>query len=111
MKPRWPAIYLVLLLGLPHAQSQVVINEIFYHSPNDLNDLQWIELHNTTDQAVSLTGWRLTKGTKCTFGAGASVPGGGYVVVCKDKKVFQEFYEVTPVAEFEKPLKHNTEKL
>jgi len=43
----------VALLALP-LHAQVVINEIFYHAPDDLNDLQWIEFHNTTDTHQSL---------------------------------------------------------
>ena len=27
--------------------AQVVINEILYHAPDDLDDLQYVELHNT----------------------------------------------------------------
>ena len=51
-------ICLVLVFVAPALRAQVVINEIFYHAPDDLTDLQWIELYNTTDQEVNLSGWQ-----------------------------------------------------
>jgi PAS domain-containing protein len=52
---------LSLVLAALQARGQVVINEIFYHAPDDIADLQWVELYNTSDQAVNLSGWRLSK--------------------------------------------------
>src|SRR5258706_95210 len=33
----WPSV----------AGARVVINEIFYHAPNDIDDLEYVELHNS----------------------------------------------------------------
>src|SRR5438309_513582 len=93
------------LLVLP-LQAQVVINEIFYHAPDDLADLQWVELYNTSEQAVNLSGWRLAKGIKFDFGPGATIPPHGYMVVCKDRQRFKEFYEAPVAGEFSRSLKH-----
>ena len=41
------AVALFALLAAAPARAGVVINEIFYHAPDDLDDLQFIELHNT----------------------------------------------------------------
>jgi len=45
----------------------------------------WIELHNTGDEAVSLTGWSLTddedEPRKWYFPAGSAIPAGGYLLV------------------------------
>jgi hypothetical protein len=60
MKVRDLIVFTLLALLAPSVVSQVVINEIFYQAPDDLTDLQWIELFNNSDQPVDLAGWRLS---------------------------------------------------
>ena len=52
--------------------------------------VDWIELHNTSDKAVSLAGYSLSdssaKLNKWTFPAGAEIPAKGYLVVYADGK-------------------------
>src|SRR5262245_43474083 len=76
------------------ATAEVVINEIFYHAPDDLDDLQWIELHNSGGQPVDLAGWRFTRGIQFQFPAKSLLPSGGFIVLCKNAKLFAEFYDV-----------------
>jgi len=102
---------LVVMLLVSPVQAQVVINEIFYHAPDDLTDLQWVELYNTSDQVVNLSGWRLTKAIKFDFGAGATIAPHGYLVVCKDRQRFQQFYQVPVAGEFSRSFKHSGERL
>ncbi|MEM7386808.1 MAG: lamin tail domain-containing protein [Verrucomicrobiota bacterium] len=91
-------ISLLLLPGLLVARAEVVINELLYHAPNDLEELEFLELHNHGAQAVDLSGWKLTKGLKYTFSPGAEIPADGFVVLCKDASLFARFYkEVTPL--------------
>jgi hypothetical protein len=99
------------LLILP-VQAQVVINEIFYHAPvDDLTDLRWVELSRNSDQAVNLSGWRLSKGIKFDFGPGATIAPHGYSVICKDRHRFQEYYQVPVAGEFSRSLKHSGDRL
>ena len=58
----------------------MIINEIFYHAPDDLEDLQWIELYNDGDGAVDLTGWMLDGGSIFVFDA-TKIATQDYVVV------------------------------
>ena len=44
------------------ASAKVVINEIFYHAPGELEDLHYVELLNDSDSATDLGGWSLGKG-------------------------------------------------
>ena len=60
----------------------VVIHEIHYFTPED-DTLEFIELYNPSDLAVSLSGWRIDEGVRFEFPAGASVPPRGFVVVCR----------------------------
>src|SRR5207248_6147116 len=74
------------------ARAGVVINEILYHAPDDLDELQFVELHNPGDKAVDLAGWKLARAVRYEFPAGTSLAPGGYLVVCKDPKEFRRFY-------------------
>src|SRR5262249_25369650 len=58
---RAAAVVVVVVLASAPAQAGVVINEILYHSPDDLDNLQFIELHNTGTTAVDISGWKLSK--------------------------------------------------
>jgi hypothetical protein len=100
-----------LLLALCPAQAKLVINEVFYHAPDDLTDLQWIELYNTSDESVDISGWRLAKALKFTFKPGSTIAPHGYLVLCKDLKVFRNFYDVPIAGEFNRALKHSGERL
>lgn len=64
----------------------IVINEILAHS--HAIDPDWIELHNTTDSAISIGGWFLSDSEdnlrKYEIAADVVVPGNGYVVFYED---------------------------
>ena len=90
---------LLLLLALPAtANARVVINEIFYHAPNDVDDLEYVELFNDGAQPVDLTGWAFTKGIKFRFAAGTRIDARGFLVLCRDSARFKEFYGDVPIA-------------
>src|SRR5262245_34502739 len=106
------ALAACLLVTLPvPARADIVINEIFYHAPDDLDDLQFIELHNTSDQPVDLAGWKLAKAVKYEFAAKKAIAGKGYVVVCKDLKQFKKYYGFDAAGAFEGRLSHSGENL
>ena len=67
----------------------IVINEVLAHSHAALPD--WIELRNTTTNAINVGGWFLsddnsggTNNTKYEIVAGALIPAGGYLVFYED---------------------------
>ena len=93
------------------APAAVVINEIFYHAPDDLDDLQFVELHNTGDQAVSLAGWKLTKVIRYEFPAGTTIGPGGYLVVCKSLREFRRHYGFDAAGQYEGSLSHSGEEI
>jgi hypothetical protein len=68
------------------ALGSVVINELLANSQGGGPD--WIELHNPTDQAVSIGGWFLSDDaddlTKYQIAAGTSIAAGGYLVFDED---------------------------
>src|SRR5215203_358248 len=106
------SIRVLALLGafVPTVYGGVVINEVMYHAPNDLDDLEFVELHNTGAEAVNLAGWQFTKGIKFQFPAGTSIPARGFVVLARNADRFREFYQFSPAATFNEKLSNNGEK-
>ncbi len=81
-----------------------VLNEIFYHGQNDLDDLEWIEVYNPGEAPAELGGWRIGGGVEFTFPAGTRLAPGGFAVLCRDAHRFREYYEVPVAGEFRKSL-------
>lgn len=108
-------MFLASVLGLlaSTASGNVVINEIMYHPPNDLEELQYIELLNTGAADVNLSGWSFSKGVKFSFPPGTRIAGGGFLVICRNRAKFSEKYgAAVPIAgEFEGHLSHNGERV
>src|SRR4051812_48546643 len=70
------------------AANAVVISEIMYHaSSNNVLD-EWVELYNTTNAPVNVSGWKFTKGLDFTFG-NTTIGAGQYIVVAHDLARFQ----------------------
>lgn len=79
-------------------RTPVVINEIHFHPPyvpadencgGQCSDAhQWIELFNRSEEAVDLTGWRITNGIRYTFEPGTTLAAGGYLVVASSTADF-----------------------
>jgi hypothetical protein len=78
--PGWPES-----ADVPDAGS-ILINEILAHSHDA--DPDWVELVNTTDQALYIGGWFLSDSlderTKYEIAAGTTIPPHGYVVFYED---------------------------
>ncbi len=93
-------------------EATVVLNELMYHPPGEAEEIQWIELHNTGPQDVTLDGWSLDAGVKFTFPAGAKLAKDGYLVLCRDAGAFQRVYPgVTPFDSFQGKLKTSGEQI
>jgi spore coat protein CotH len=106
------ALFLALFLSATTpASAAVVINEIFYHAPEDLDELQWIELHNTADQPVDLAGWSI-KELAYTFPKGTSIAPGGYLVLAHDPRSFAKYYPANKaLGPTNKPLSRSGSRL
>ena len=105
------AAFLAVACAALRSNAGVVINEILYHAPADIDDLQFVELHNPGDAAVDLSGWAFTKGVKFTFPKGAKIDAGGFVVVARNADRFKEFYNLPIAGAFEGGLGHKGERL
>src|SRR5260370_29791168 len=98
------AMLIALSVAFP-VRAAVVINEIFYHAPDDLDNLQFLELYNTGEKAVDLAGWKLTRGVNYTFPAKSVIEANGYLVLCKNLKEFRTYYGFAAAGEFDGSLR------
>jgi len=70
----------------------IVINEVLAHSDPTPGD--WIELHNTTDSAIDITGWFLSDNDSNLMKyqiPAATIPAHGYIVFTEDDDFGDEF--------------------
>src|SRR5438128_4345103 len=95
----------------PLAHARVVINEIMYHAPDDLDDLQFVELHNSGSEAVDLSGWAFTQGIKFKFADRTRIGANGFLVVCRHAERFKEFYSAPVAGVFDSAISHKGERI
>lgn len=90
--------------------SDVVINEIMYRAPDDLTELEYVELWNSGNTTVDVSGWRV-KGIGLEIASGTSLDPGGFFVACRNAELFEKIYENKPDAVFTKSLNNGGERL
>jgi hypothetical protein len=106
----WLGVFCLAVMTLP-LPAQVVVNEIFYNAPDDLDDLQWIELYNNAEQPADLSGWTIDDGKIYTFPSGTTLDARGYVIVALNTNRFTEFYSERAQGPLRRPLKRSGERL
>jgi spore coat protein CotH len=104
------ALLAVLSLITP-APARVVVNEIFYNAPDDMDDVQWIEFYNSSDQSADLSGWTLDDGKFYTFPAKTVVAAKGFLVVALNPERFTQIYGERAIGPLRRPLKRGSERL
>lgn len=72
--------------------ARVKITEIMYDSEGPREDLEFIELLNTSGRPVELTGWSLTGGVSYTFPSGSEVAADETFIVARDPGAFEARY-------------------
>ncbi|HZR16783.1 MAG TPA: CotH kinase family protein [Verrucomicrobiae bacterium] len=95
------------------AEKDVIINEVMYHPPLDLEELQYVELFNRGDSTVDLSKWSFSKGITYTFPNGTKLGAGEFLVVCRNTRVFGGNYgnQIPAVGDFTGKLSHHGEKI
>ena len=107
---------LLLFLGFwvgfsPSAGARVVINEILYHPPAGLEELQFIELYNSGEEEANVGGWAFTRGIQFKFPADTLIPANGFLVLCRNPARFKEQYDTAVAGSFSSHLSRNGERL
>jgi len=92
------------------APADVVISEIMYDPESDLDSDEFLEIHNSGNSAVDLSGW-CVDGISFCFGAGSSIDGGEFLVVSPDAARSLAIYGVATAGEYTGGLKNGGEEL
>lgn len=103
-----------MALSFPGAVgARVVINEIFYHAPDEIgDDLEYIELHNTDEEEeADIGGWAFTKGIQFKFPPNTVIATKGFVVLCRNRERFKEFYDTPVIGTFDSKLSNHGERI
>ncbi len=81
--------FLGLVLLTPAYAQNVRLTEIMYHAVGTNVLEEWFELHNPGSKAVSLSGWRVSKGVSFTFTTTMTLNAGEFLVVAADGPTFR----------------------
>jgi hypothetical protein len=88
----------------------VVINEIMYRAPDDLTELEYVELWNTSNGSVDISGWRV-KGVGLEIASGTVLQPNEFYVASRNAELFERIYKQTPNGVFTKSLNNGGERL
>lgn len=101
--------------NLKPALAPVVLNELMYAPLSEDKDLQYVELHNPTQNPVDLTRWKLDDGIEFTFPTGAALGPGGYLVVARNafrlRSVYTNLTPATCLGNFKGSLSKRGERI
>ena len=76
-------------------QDLIVINEINYHSSDDFDTGDWVELYNNSNQDIDISQWKFMDSDDShifTISDGVVIESGGYLVLCRDSSDFSQFF-------------------
>ncbi|MGC8744119.1 MAG: lamin tail domain-containing protein, partial [Verrucomicrobiia bacterium] len=90
-------------------KGNIVFSEIMYNPTN--TGASFVELcNNSTNFTFDLSGWRIN-GIGYTFPPGSFIPPRGFIVIAKNRSVFQSTYGISPFDEFPGALQNDGETL
>ena len=104
-------VYFLILCFHQLSHGAIIINEI-HHDPDVKTELvEFIELHNTGNQTVDLSGWTLENAIQFTFPQGSFLPGGGYIVISHNPKQFKVKFGVEALGPWLGKLDNDGERI
>ena len=93
-------------------QDAVVLNEIFYHPPDETDSGGWIELFNRSADDIDLSDWAFTEGVHFRFPGGSLLRSGQYLVIAeKPDALRSENPGIAVLGPFEGKLTRSGERL
>ncbi len=93
-------------------RGDIVINEIHYEPIDKTAPEEFIELYNTGDEPVDLSGWFFSSGIRFVFDEGTTLAPGDYLVVAEDPEHIVRLFGAPNVAgPFEGRLENDGERV
>jgi hypothetical protein len=75
--------------------NNIIINEINYNSAGEFNPEDWLELHNPTDKAIDVSGWRVQDeddSSGFTIPLNTIISSRGFLLLCQDVVQFNQMF-------------------
>ncbi len=92
-----------------------LISEIMYNPPDDGDvqgaNLEFIELHNDSDEPLDLSNARFSSGIDYIFATGATLPADTYLVLARSSADFRKKYGFLPYDQYDGQLDNAGERL
>ena len=109
MKPFFICLILLLFNLLSH--SAIIINEI-HHDPDIKTELvEFIELHNTGNQTVDLSGWTLENAINYIFPDDSFLASGSYIVISHQPNQFKKKFGTQALGPWSGKLDNDGERI
>ena len=91
---RLALVYVIIFLfsGTGVLQGQILVNE-FLADPQSPLESEWIELYNSSDYSVDLTGWQLCDLVGCAEIGNIAIEADDFIVLCPDRAAFEMYYQ------------------
>lgn len=76
--------------------ADILFSEIFYDTPGNESNEEWIEIYNTTSAEITLNGWTITDnngtGSTFTFSNKHKIAGNSYLTLASHRRSFRNMY-------------------
>ncbi len=95
---RRSSLIVIIIVSMFCAQSSfsdIIINEIHFDPDDKTEWVEFIELYNSGDSDVDLTGWSVENAVDYQFNEGASISAGGYLLVGQDSADLWAKYRIS----------------
>ena len=111
MTSRLVCLLLLMFLSASALAAEVVINEIHYDPGDNTLKTEFIELWNSGQAGVDLSGWSLANAVNFTFTNGTQLAAGGFLVIAEDPDAIFAEYAVLALGPYEGKLSNEGDHL
>jgi len=90
---------------------EVIINEIHYDPDIKTEHVEFIELFNTDEADVDISGWQIGGGVNFTFPSKTTIPAKGFIVVAHDPTAFKLKFKTDALGPWQGRLDNESESV
>ncbi|MCF7709002.1 MAG: lamin tail domain-containing protein [Verrucomicrobia bacterium] len=98
---------LCVLLG----DGPVIMNEIHVDPDVKTEPAEFVELYNTSDSAIDISGWYFSDGISFTNPPGTVIPAHGFMVIAEDPDFLKQKFGADAIGPFEGSIENHGEEL
>lgn len=104
-------VFIVQFRNVQAAAPSVIINEIMYNPASNIDNDEFLELHNTTNAPIDLNGWCFNQGVTLCFASTTVLAAHGYGVVSPNAARTLATYGVTTIGTYTGKLDNGGERV